>query len=76
MLKVKETGLSRAWVVTKKQGAAYTGGAVALGHDGSYALCMCNERVAQLDLASGTVSKLIPGGELPVRGRCSGPWCR
>ena len=68
MLKYKESGLSKQWVIAKKQGAAYTGGPVAVGHDGRYALLMCSERVAQLDIGSGLVTKMIPGGDVPVRG--------
>jgi hypothetical protein len=60
MLKAKDVGLSKSWVVTKRQGAAYTGGPVALSADGSVAACMCSDRVALLDLGTGLVAKFFP----------------
>ena len=60
---------ARSWVVSKKQGASYTGGPIAMGHDGSYVLCMCNERVARLDLGTGLVNGTFPGDDTSVRSR-------
>jgi hypothetical protein len=60
MLKSKETALSKNWVVTKRHGAAYTGGAVSLCDDGRTAACLCADRVALLDLESGAVARIIP----------------
>lgn len=63
---------SRTWVVARRSGASYTGGAIALCADGSdgegegLAACLCADRVALLDLATGTVARLLPE-ELPVR---------
>lgn len=60
MLKAKETALSRNWVVTKRQGASYTGGNVSVTSDGRSLACSCADRVAILDLASGAVTRIIP----------------
>lgn len=60
MLKAKETALSKNWIVTKRHGAAYTGGIVSICADGRTAACMCADRVAMLDMDSGSVTRMIP----------------
>lgn len=66
MLKHVEDGLSRAWVVTKRQGAAYTGGPIAVVDDHTLA-CLCSDRVALLDTGTGLVRRFFPATELGVR---------
>jgi hypothetical protein len=64
MLKHADDGLSRSWLVTKRQGAAYTGGTVC-AVDASTVACLASERVALLDLSTGLVRRFIPA-EVPV----------
>jgi U3 small nucleolar RNA-associated protein 13 len=59
MLKHHDDGLSRTWVVAKRQGAFFTGGSMALAC-GNLLACLCNERVALLDAASGVVRRVLP----------------
>jgi hypothetical protein len=58
-LKYKNDGLSRSWVVSKRQGASYTGGAAAVVDSRTLA-CLCSERVALLDTETGLVRRFIP----------------
>jgi hypothetical protein len=60
MLKGKDDGLSKAWVVSRRAGAAYTGGQVSPFPDGRRAACLCSDRVAILDLDTGLVERFIP----------------
>ena len=70
MLKARESTVASKWEVVKKQGASYTGGRVAVSHDGATAACLCSERVALLDLRTGDVVRTLPP-EVPVRApRC------
>lgn len=60
MLKGTDDGLSKAWVVSRRAGAAYTGGQVSPFPDGRRAACLCSDRVAILDLDTGLVERFIP----------------
>jgi hypothetical protein len=60
MLKAKDTGLSKNWTVIKRQGAVYTGGLISVARDGFTSACMCNNRVAIVDLRTGAVNKFLP----------------
>ena len=70
MLKAKDDGLSKSWEVVKRQGAAYTGGAVSIVN-ATHAACLCSDRVALLSLKTGLVEAIIPGNGSV---RNSTPW--
>ena len=69
MLKHAEDGLSRAWAIARRQGAAYTGGTV-VALDADTLACLSADRVALLDVASGLVRRFLPPDE-EVRRRCA-----
>jgi hypothetical protein len=63
MLKSSGPSLSKTWTVVRRHGASYTGGTVSVTHDGSRVACLCDERVALLNLDTGLVERLIPSVE-------------
>lgn len=59
MLIATDDALSRSWIVSKRQGAAYTSGAVSVVNANTVA-CLCSERIALLDLETGLVKRFLP----------------
>ena len=59
MLKVPNKGLSKAWQVSKRHVAAYTGGKVVVSRDGNRIACMFSNDVAFLDTQTGVVISTI-----------------
>lgn len=59
MLKSADDGLSHKWRVEKRQGAAYTGGDIAMVGR-THAACLCFDRVALLNIESGVVDRFLP----------------
>ena len=59
MLKHQNDGLSKSWAVSKRQGAAYTGGCICVVDQRTMA-CLSNDRVALLDVQTGLVSRFFP----------------
>lgn len=59
MLKATDDVVSRSWIVSKRQGAAYTSGAISVVNANTVA-CLCSERIALLDIDSGLVKRFLP----------------
>ncbi|CAM9396122.1 unnamed protein product [Phaeothamnion confervicola] len=57
----KGPSLSHAWEVAKKHAGAYSGGAVALSHDGQMIACLCGGDVAFLNVHRGEVLSRLKG---------------
>uniref|UniRef100_A0A383VI50 U3 small nucleolar RNA-associated protein 13 C-terminal domain-containing protein n=1 Tax=Tetradesmus obliquus TaxID=3088 RepID=A0A383VI50_TETOB len=54
----------------------YTGGAVRVTRDHKHLACACGDEVKVLDVATGTVTKTLPGDSEPITALAISPDCR